>query len=104
MTQAELVQMLISKSNAQTETIKCLKIELEEAQAVNREQRSTQRTITNALSVAKGGFQVRKQNQSTVEMLRLAIQGLVDLYGLSDNEQLAFAKRVYNMTETEVSF
>ena len=35
------------------------------------------RCTVDALSVAKGGLQVRKQNQGTVEHLRLAIEGLI---------------------------
>ena len=70
MTQAELMKMLISKCNVLTEQNTCLKIELEEAQAVSRELKGTVRTTVDALSVAKGGMQVRKQNQGTVEMLR----------------------------------
>ena len=60
MTQAELVRMLISKVNGLTEQNKCLQIELDEAQAVNRELKGTVRCTVDALSVAKGGYQVQE--------------------------------------------
>ncbi|MBE0568663.1 MAG: hypothetical protein IH577_03155 [Deltaproteobacteria bacterium] len=105
MTQAELVKMLISRVNAQQEQVKCLKIELEEAQAVNRELKGTVRCTVDALSVAKGGLQVRKQNQGTVEMLRLSIEGLLTAPDDDQREQaVTFATKIMSMTETEVSF
>ena len=103
MTQAELVDMLKALNAKQVETITCLKIELEEAQAVNRLQTSTQRVLTNALGVAKGGLQVRKETQSDFEMLRLALQGLLGtaqgLEGYKEAEQ--FAHKILTLTEKE---
>ena len=104
MTQAELVRMLISKVNGLTEQYKCLKIELEEAQAVNRELKGTVRCTVDALSVARGGLQVRKQNQGTVEMLRLSIEGLLTAPDDQRDEAITFAHKIMSLTETEVSF
>jgi predicted transcriptional regulator len=104
MTQAELVKMLISRVNAQQEQVKCLKIELEEAQAVNRELKGTVRTTVDALSVAKGGYQVRKQNQGTVENLRLSIEGLLTAPDDQREQAVTFATKIMSLTETEVSF
>jgi hypothetical protein len=119
MTQAELVQMLISKCNGLVEKNTCLKIELEEAQAVALIHKSDMRCVTIALQDAKGGLQVRKQNQGTVENLRLALQGLVltlapnNFVGchtessFEDDEidrAVAFANKILSLTETEVSF
>lgn len=104
MTQAELVQMLISKCNAQTEQITCLKIELDEAQAIVREHKSTVRCTLDALSVAKGGYAVRKQNQGTVENLRLALEGLLTAPDDQLETAVTFATKIMSMTESEVSF
>ena len=106
MTQQELVEMLKALNAKQAETIKCLRVELEEAQAVNREQKSTQRVLTNALGVAKGGLQVRKETQSDFEMLRLALQGLLDTDDLCDNvpdrqKAIQFAHKILTLTEKE---
>jgi hypothetical protein len=99
MTQAELVRMLISRCNAQTEQITCLKIELEEAQAVNRELKGTVRCTVDALSVAKGGYQVRKQTQGEFEMLRLSIEGLLTAPDDQRDEAVTFATKIMSLTE-----
>jgi hypothetical protein len=104
MTQTELVRMLISKVNGLTEQNKCLQIELDEAQAINRELKGTVRCTVDALSVAKGGLQVRKQNQATVENLRLSIEGLLTAPDDQRDEAITFATKIMSMTETEVSF
>lgn len=104
MTNEELKQMLISKCNAQTEKITCLKIELEEAQAVNRVLKSDVRVTIDALSVARGGYSVRKQNQGTVENLRLAIEGLLTSPQDQQEQAVTFATKIMSLTETEVSF
>ena len=106
MTQTELVDMLKSINARQAETIKCLKIELEEAQAINRLQQSTQRVLTNALGVAKGGLQVRRETQSDFEMLRLALQGLLSFSHWIDNTEestkaMDFANKILTLTEKE---
>ena len=99
MTQAELVKMLISKVNGLTEQIKCLQIELDEAQAVNRELKGTVRTTVDALSVAKGGYQVRKQNQGEFEMLRLSIEGLLTAPDDQREQAVTFATKIMSLTE-----
>ena len=99
MTQAELVKMLISKVNGLTEQNKCLQIELEEAQAVNRELKGTVRTTVDALSVAKGGYQVRKQTQGEFEMLRLSIEGLLTAPDDQRDEAVTFATKIMSLTE-----
>lgn len=99
MTQAELVQMLISKVNGLTEQNKCLQIELDEAQAVNRELKGTVRTTVDALSVAKGGLQVRKQTQGEFEMLRLSIEGLLTAPDDQRDEAVTFATKIMSLTE-----
>jgi predicted transcriptional regulator len=104
MTQTELVQMLISKCNGQAESIKCLKIELEEAQAVARVHKSDMRVTIDALSAARGGYSVRKQNQGTVENLRLAIEGLLTSPQDQQEQAVTFATKIMSLTETEVSF
>ena len=103
MTQQELVEMLKALNAKQAETIKCLRVELEEAQAVNREQKSTQRVITNALGVAKGGLQVRRETQSDFEMLRLALQGMLQDYPNTNeaNKAIEFAHKILTLTEKE---
>jgi hypothetical protein len=104
MTSYELNQMLIERCNRQTEQITCLKIELEEAQAVARVHKSDMRVTIDALSAAKGGYSVRKQNQGTVENLRLALQGILTAPQDQQEQAVQFAMRVLNMTEQEVSF
>ena len=99
MTQAELVTMLISKVNGLTEQNKRLKIELEEAHAVARVHKSDMRVTIDALSVAKGGYQVRKQNQGTVEHLRLAIEGLLTAPDDQRDEAVTFATKIMSLTE-----
>jgi len=109
MTQQELVEMLKALNAKQAETIKCLRVELEEAQAVNREQKSTQRVITNALGIAKGGLQVRRETQSDFEMLRLALQGLLstihknesEAEAMEQNAAINFAHKILTLTEKE---
>jgi len=103
--------MLKSINARQAETIKCLKIELEEAQAINRLQQSTQRVLTNALGVAKGGLQVRRETQSDFEMLRLALQGLLTVMSYPHQQILQeeketdiaiqFANKILTLTEKE---
>lgn len=82
-----------------------LRVELEEAQAVNRLGKSTQRVLTNALGVAKGGLQVRKETQASFEMLRLAIEGLLTNEILDTNPQnkeaYTFAHKILTLTEKE---
>jgi hypothetical protein len=104
MTSYELNQMLIERCNRQTEKITCLKIELEEAQAVNSDLKSTVRVTMDALSVAKGGYQVRKQNQGTVENLRLALEGLLTAPEEQHDAAIEFATKIMSLTESEVSF
>jgi len=99
MTQTELVEMLKNMNKRQQEVITDLKIELEEAQAIGRAQKSTQRVLTNALGVAKGGLQVRKETQADFEMLRLALQGLLAEPGNGQAEQ--FAHKILTLTEKE---
>lgn len=109
MTQTELVEMLKNMNKRQQEQIADLKVELEEAQAVNRLQKSTQRTLTNALGVAKGGLQVRKETQSDFEMLRLALQGLLEHISNptphpqneEGNQAIQFAHKILTLTEKE---
>ena len=110
MTQTELVEMLKNMNKRQQEMITDLRIELEEAQAINRAQKSTQRVLTNALGVAKGGLQVRKETQSDFEMLRLALQGLLAVFpnpcgtGYTAPEQykaIDFANKILTLTEKE---
>ena len=103
MTQTELVDMLKSINARQAETIKCLKIDLEEAQAINKLQQSTQRVLTNALGVAKGGLQVRRETQSDFEMLRLALQGMLQDYPNTNeaNKAIEFAHKILTLTEKE---
>jgi len=103
MTQTELVETLKNMNKRQQEVITDLRIELEEARAIDRAQKSTQRVLTNALGVAKGGLQVRKETQSDFEMLRLALQGLLGtaqgLEGYKEAEQ--FAHKILTLTEKE---
>lgn len=103
MTNQELIDMLKSMNKRQQEQIADLRVELEEAQAVNREQKSTQRVLTNALGVAKGGLQVRKETQSDFEMLRLALQGmLAQKHTREEAEQaIEFAHKILTLTEKE---
>jgi hypothetical protein len=107
MTQTELVEMLKNMNKRQQETITDLRIELEEAQAINRAQKSTQRVLTNALGVAKGGLQVRKETQSDFEMLRLALQGMIaesQRYCTTDeplDKAFNFANKILTLTEKE---
>jgi hypothetical protein len=106
MTQTELVKMLISKCNGLTEQNKSLQIDLQEAAAVTRDLKSTVRCTVDALSVAKGGYQVRKQNQGTVEHLRDAVLGLIWIVENESEDKEAtvtFARNVLSMTE-EVSY
>jgi hypothetical protein len=49
-------------------------------------------------------MQVRKQNQGTVENLRLALQGILTAPQDQQEQAVQFAMRVLNMTEQEVSF
>jgi len=111
MTQTELVEMLKNMNKRQQEMIADLRIELEEAQAINRAQKSTQRVLTNALGVAKGGLQVRKETQSDFEMLRLALQGLLTVMSYPHQQILQeeketdiaiqFANKILTLTEKE---
>jgi hypothetical protein len=105
MTQTELVDMLKAMNARQQAHIADLRVELEEAQAVIKQHTSTQRTLTNALSVAKGGLQVRKECQSSHEMLRLAIEGLLTNEILDTNPQnkeaYTFAHKILTLTEKE---
>ncbi len=106
MTAQDMNKMLIQRLNKATEQIECLKIELQEAAAVTRDLKSTVRCTVDALSVAKGGLQVRKQNQGTVEHLRDAVLGLIWIVeNESDDKEatVTFAKKVLSMTE-EVSY
>jgi len=101
--------MLKSINARQAETIKCLKIDLEEAQAINKLQQSTQRVLTNALDVAKGGLQVRRETQSDFEMLRLALQDLLEHIANptphpqneEGNKAINFAHKILTLTEKE---
>jgi len=95
--------MLKSINARQAETIKCLKIDLEEAQTINKLQQSTQRVLTNALGVAKGGLQVRRETQSDFEMLRLALQGMLQDYPNTNeaNKAIEFAHKILTLTEKE---
>ena len=107
MTTLELVDMLKNMNKRQQDMIADLRVELEEAQAVNRLQKSTQRTLTNALGVAKGGLQVRKETQSDFEMLRLALQGLLSngpdyREGVPEyTKAVEFAHKILTLTEKE---
>ena len=106
MTNQELVEMLKNINKRQQEMITDLRIELEEAQAINRAQKSTQRVLTNALGVAKGGLQVRKETQSDFEMLRLALQGLLSFsHWIGNTEEstkaIDFANKILTLTEKE---
>jgi hypothetical protein len=104
MTQAELVQMLISKCNAQAEQIKCLKIDCEDWQKQINYWKADVRSRDMALQSAKGGMQVRKQNQSVVESLRDAVMGLLTAPEDQRGTAITFANKIMSLTETEVSF
>ncbi len=77
MTEKDMIRMLGNRVNNLLEQVKSLKIELEERNAVIREFKSTERCMSQALLDAKGGLQVRKENQSHVENLRSAVEGLI---------------------------
>jgi hypothetical protein len=110
MTNQELIEMLKNMNKHQQDMIADFRVELEEAQAVNRLGKSTQRVLTNALGVAKGGLQVRKETQSDFEMLRLALQGLLAVFpnpcgvGMDAPQQykaIEFAHKILTLTEKE---
>lgn len=103
MTNEQLIDMLKAMNARQQAHIADLRVELEEAQAVNRLGKSTQRVLTNALGVAKGGLQVRKETQSSFEMLRLAIEGLLGADPLEEEYEQAiqFAHKILTLTEKE---
>ena len=90
--------------------IESLKIEIEDRDAIIRDLESTIRTLTLDRESLRGGLQVRKESASHHEMLRLAIEGMLDVWpgmailGLSkDNEETIkaykFAVEILDLTK-----
>jgi hypothetical protein len=93
-----------AKAMTEQELNKMLVRRLESAEAQIRDLKSTIRCLSTTAESAKGGLQVRREAQGSVEQLRLAVQGLLHVYEHNHtstelDKSITFAKKVMFVTE-----